>query len=125
MRIHEPALVHHRNAAMEAEARGDLKTAVHHYGKIITLVPWDAGVRQQLGHLLYQQGDYARALVQYNEALRYDREAVPPRLAIAEILIAQGQPEKARALLESLLPIESAHEQAERLLQTIPNPSDR
>ena len=75
IRIHAPALEHHRRTALEAERRHDLPTAIHHYGKVLTLVPWDAEIHQHLGAVLLQNGDYAKALVQYNEALRYDRGA--------------------------------------------------
>jgi tetratricopeptide (TPR) repeat protein len=78
IRLHAPALEHHRQTALEAERRHQLPTAIHHYGKVLTLIPWDADVHQRLGSVLLQNGEYAKALVQYNEALRYDRSAIPP-----------------------------------------------
>ena len=120
VRLHQPAMQHHRRAAAEAEQRGDWRRAVHHYGKILTVVPSASDVRQRLGHVLYRNGEYAKALVQFNEALRYDRDAVPPRLAIARILIAQSRTEEARTLLEAVLHIAPDNAEANELLQQLP-----
>ena len=79
LRLHAPAIKHHRAAALEAEARGDLSRATHHYGKIITLIPSDGEVRERLGHVLYRNSEYGKALVQFNEALRHNPDAVSPR----------------------------------------------
>lgn len=122
VRLHAPVLEYHRRAAIAAEDRADLETAVHHYGKIITLVPSDSAVRQRLGTVLARQGADAKALVQFNEALRYDRNAVPPRVAIARILIAQSRFSDARIVLEAVLQLEPSNAHAQELLRTLPQP---
>ena len=121
IRLHGPALAHHRRTALEAERRGQLPIAIHHYAKVLTLVPWDAEVHQRLGSVLLRDGDYAKALVQYNEALRYDRNAIPPRLGVARVLIAQRRLVEARALLEAILRLDAENEEAKALLQTVPS----
>ena len=120
IRLHAPALEHHRRAAFEAESRHQLSIAIQHYGKVLTLIPWDAEVHQRLGAVLLQNGEYAKALVQYNEALRYDRGAIPPRLGVARVLIAQQRFAEARGLLTAVLQLDAANEEASALFRTLP-----
>jgi tetratricopeptide (TPR) repeat protein len=120
IRLHAPALEHHRRTALEAERRGQLPVAIYHYGKVLTLVPWDREVHQRLGSVLLRNGDYAKALVQYNEALRYDRNAIPPRLGVARVLIAQQRFVEARGLLNAILTRDPENEEAKALLGTLP-----
>ena len=105
---------------MEAERRHQLPTAIYHYGKVLTLVPWDADVHRRLGSVLLQEGEYAKALVQYNEALRYDRNAIPPRLGVARVLIAQQRLTEARGLLKAILQLDAENKEAAALVQTLP-----
>ena len=121
IRLHAPALEHHRRTAIEAERRHELPTAIQHYGKVLTLVPWDADVHQRLGSVLLQNGEYAKALVQYNEALRYDRNAIPPRLGVARVLIALQRFAEARGLLNAVLRLDAENEEAVALLRTLPS----
>ena len=81
---------------------------------MLTLIPWDADVHQRLGSVLLQNGEYAKALVQYNEALRYDRSAIPPRLGVARVLIAQQRFAEARGLLTAVLQLDAENEEADR-----------
>lgn len=120
IRIHAPALEFHRHAAMEAEDRHELPAAIQHYNKFLTLVPWDADVHQRLGRVLLQNGDYAKALVQYNEVLRYDRDAIPPRLGVARVLLAQSRFDEARGLLNHILQADPQNAEASDLLRTLP-----
>lgn len=120
VRLHAPALAFHSETALAAEQRHDLPTAIQHYGKFLTLVPWDADVHQRLGGVLFASGDYARALVQYNEALRYDRQAIPPRLGVARVLIAQQRISDARGLLQRILDTDPANAEALELLRALP-----
>lgn len=121
IRLHAPALEYHRQTAMEAERRNELPLAIHHYAKVLTLVPWNTEVHQRLGSVLLRNGDYAKALVQFNEALRYDRNAVPPRLGVARVLIAQHRFAEARNLLHAILRLDAENEEAKALLQTVPS----
>lgn len=122
VRIDEPALRQHLQSAMEAERQHDFAGAIQHYGKFLTVVPWNAQVHQRLGNALLQKGDYAKALVQYNEALRYDRAAIPPRLGLARVLMAQKRFDEARGLLISITR-ESPPKEALDLLRAIPEPA--
>jgi tetratricopeptide (TPR) repeat protein len=121
IRIHAPALEHHRQTAMEAERRGELPLAIHHYTKVLTVVPWATEVHQRLGSVLLRNGDFAKALVQFNEALRYDRNAIPPRLGVARVLIVQRRFAEARGLLEAILRLDADNEEAKALLRTVPS----
>jgi tetratricopeptide (TPR) repeat protein len=121
IRLHRPQLEFHRRTAFEAERRDQLAIAIYHYAKVLTLVPWDAEVHQRLGSVLLRNGDYAKALVQFNEALRYDRNAIPPRLGVARVLIKQRRFAEARALLEAILRLDAENDEAKALLRTLPS----
>lgn len=121
IRLHAPVLEHHQRTAMEAERRDQLPVAIHHYSKVLTFVPWDAEVHQRLGSVLLRNGDYAKALVQYNEALRYDREAISPRLGVARVLMAQQRFAEARGLLKAVLRLNPENAEAMALLRTLPS----
>jgi tetratricopeptide (TPR) repeat protein len=120
MRVHAPDLEYHRRVALEAENRHELASAIHHYGKVLTYIPWDADIHQRLGAILLESGDYAKALVQYNEALRYNRGAIPPRLGVARVLIAQQRFDEARGLLNSILRLDPENQEASALLRVLP-----
>jgi tetratricopeptide (TPR) repeat protein len=113
-------LDYHQRAGANAEERGDFQNAIYHYGKIVTFVPWSSPARQRLGGVLFKTGEYGKALVQYNEALRYDRNAIPPRLGIARVLIAQQRFLEARGLIEVIRRLEPANVEAHALLRSLP-----
>jgi tetratricopeptide (TPR) repeat protein len=123
IRIAAPALAYHSQAAIEDERLHKLPSAIQHYGKILTLVPWDADVHQRLGAVLLHNGDYAKALVQYNEALRYHRDAIPPRLGVSRVLLAQKRFAEARELLRWILRRDPKNAEAVALLQTLADES--
>ena len=118
--LHSPVLDYHQRAGANAEERGDFQNAIYHYGKIVTFVPWSSPARQRLGGVLFKTGEYGKALVQYNEALRYDRNAIPPRLGIARVLIAQQRFLEARGLIEVIRRLEPANVEAHALLRSLP-----
>lgn len=120
IRLHLPALEYHRRVALEAENRHQLDVAILHYSKFLTYLPADTEVHQRLGAILLENGDYGKALVQYNEALRYDRDAIPPRLGVARVLIAQKRFDEARGLLNAVLRMDADNQEASALLRTLP-----
>ena len=119
VRLHASVLAYHRLAGASAEARDDLPVAIHHYEKVITLVPMDSGLHQRLGDLLFRTGDYGKALGQYNEVLRYERNAIPPRLGIVRTLIAQGRAPDARWMIDVILHLDPANQQAAALSRSL------
>ncbi|MBA3273604.1 MAG: tetratricopeptide repeat protein [Chthoniobacterales bacterium] len=119
IRIHAPVLQFHRTSGFEVERRRDFAAAIQHYGKFLTVVPWDSEVRQRLGGVLLETGEYGTALAQYNEALRYERDAIPPRIGIARALIAQRRFADARGLLDRILQQDAENHEAQELLRTI------
>ncbi len=58
--------------------------------------------------------------MQYNEALRYDRNAVLPRVGVARVLIAQRRFDEARGLLNRILQAEPENPEALKLLAALP-----
>ncbi len=120
LRLNGPALEFHRRTALEAERQQQWPRAIQHYSKVLTLVPSDAAVHQRLGDVLLQTGDFAKALVQFNEALRYERNAVPPRIGVARALIGLRRYEEARGLLHAILQMEPGSAEAAELLRTLP-----
>lgn len=126
IRLDAPILEKHRAAGWEAERGHQLPSAIQHYGKVLTLVPWDTEVRQRLAGVLVENREYAKALVQYNEALRYERNAIAPRLGIARVLMAQQRFAEARGLLAAVLRMDAKNGEANALLRTLPpaSPTD-
>ncbi len=119
VRLHAPVLAYHRQEGASAEARGDLPGAIHHYEKVITLVPADSSLHQRLGDLLFRTRDYGKALGQYNEVLRNQRNAIPPRLGIVRTLIAQGRFPDARWMIDVILRLDPANQEAAALLRSL------
>lgn len=117
VREHASVLDYHQRAGAAAEARGDFPAAIHHYGKILTLVPSNSELHKRVGDVLFRTGDYSKALGQYNEALRYDRNAVPPRLGILRTLIAQQRFTDARKMRDVILHLDPANQEARALLR--------
>ena len=77
-------------------------------------------MRQELGGVLFRNGDYNGALFQYSEALRYQRNAIAPRLGVVRVLMAQRRFGEARALLEAILRVDAQNHEAATLLRTLP-----
>ncbi|MDQ6655077.1 MAG: tetratricopeptide repeat protein [Verrucomicrobiota bacterium] len=122
LRLNAPALDFHRRSGLEAERQGQWRRAIQHYSKVLTLAPADVAVHQRLGGVLLQTGDYAKALVQFNECLRYERSAIPPRVGVARALIGLRRPDEARGLLNFILQMDPGSTEAAELLHSLPEP---
>jgi tetratricopeptide (TPR) repeat protein len=111
---------YHREHGASAESHGDFKRAAYHYGKIITVLPSEASIHERLGGIFFQTGEYPRALAQYNESLRYDRNAIAPRVGIARVLLAQHRVADARGLIETVLRLEPDNKAALEMRAGLP-----
>ena len=119
-RIRRPFLDYQLRAAEAALARGADGEAVPRFVRVLMLTPWDTDLRQRLASALMRQREHGKALVQFNEALRYQPQLIPPRLSIAEILIAHHQPERAERVLRDVLSIDPCNAHALALLASLP-----
>jgi hypothetical protein len=118
-RLREPFLRYQLVAAEEALARGAYDEASPRLVRVLMLMPWDSNLRQKLGTILVRNGEPGKALVQFNEALKYQPKWVQPRLSIAEVLMAQGQPERAERVLRDVLSVEPDSARARNLLESL------
>jgi tetratricopeptide (TPR) repeat protein len=119
-RIRRPFLDYQLRAADEALARGALGEAIPRFVRVLMLTPWDTDLRQRLASTLVRHREPGKALVQFNEALRYQPRLIPPRLSIAEILIAHDQQARAERVLRDVLSIDPRNGEALALLASLP-----
>ena len=84
--------------------------------RVLMLQPWDADLHQRLGGILGRGGEPGKALMQFSEALKYRPGWIEPRLSMAEVLIAQGEPEKAGKILRGVLAREPENGRARELV---------
>jgi tetratricopeptide (TPR) repeat protein len=117
-RIRRPFLEYQLAAAEAALARGSNEEAINRLATVMRLMPWDSNLHQMLGTLLVKSHEPGRALVQFNEALKYHPNWNEPRLSIAEVLLDQGQPDRAAAVLRDALSLEPGHPRALTLLKS-------
>ena len=118
-RIRAPFLRRQLAAAEEALGRGSFAEAVPRLTRVLMLQPWDADLHQRLGGILGRGGEPGKALMQFSEALKYRPGWIEPRLSMAEVLIAQGEPEKAGKILRGVLAREPENGRARELVATL------
>lgn len=122
-RIRRPFLEYQLRDDDEALARGALAEAIPRFVRVLMLTPWDTDLRQRLASTLVRHREPGKALVQFNEALRYQPQLIPPRLSIAEILIGLDQPARAERVLRDVLSIDPLNREALALLASLPSTS--
>lgn len=115
-RLRQPFIQRQLAAADDALRRGASAEAVPRLVRVLMLQPWDAELHHRLGGILVAAGEPGKALGQFREALKYRPDWLPPRLAIAQVLIAQDQPEKARHMLLSVLAREPGNQAARAIV---------
>lgn len=76
---------------------------LEHVTTAVRLQPKRPELRYQLGRLHGTRGEYARALAQFDKALRLDPTLVPPVIGKAVVHELRRDYERARALLEPLM----------------------
>ncbi len=76
---------------------------LEHVTTAVRLHPKRPDLRYQLGRLLGTRGEYAKAMTQFDKALRIDPLLVPPVIGKAVVYELQRDHAKARALLEPLM----------------------
>ena len=94
-----PALVH--LAAFE-RGRGELESALARLSKAVTILPADAGCRNNLANLLQETGRPAEALAHYREVLRLAPGHLPARFNLGKALQRLGDFEAAVECFEAL-----------------------
>jgi len=119
VRIRGPVLEAQIVAADAAAERGAYPEAIARLRRVLVFMPWKSDLHQQLGtwYALDHQPD--RAFAQFAEALQYNPDWAQPRLGIASLLIAGGQPQKAEALLRDVLTHEPGNAEAQAMLESL------
>jgi Flp pilus assembly protein TadD len=96
-------------------ADGDMAGAAAELGHAVTLDPFDPRPRLLLARALRGRGDVARAEEELKNAL-HCREDPLVRMDLADLLLAQGRGEEARAEATRVLALDPANAAARRLL---------
>jgi photosystem II stability/assembly factor-like uncharacterized protein/tetratricopeptide (TPR) repeat protein len=99
--------------AREAHVAGDLETAISDYRLALKANPKHAGARLGLARALYEQGELAQAVEEYERAFEVDAVNAQDELITARIAFAQW--------LEVQYELDQAAEQYRRVLQLLPN----
>ena len=118
-RIRGPFLRRQLAAADEALSRGSFTEAVPRLVRVLMLQPWDADLHQRLGAILVLGGEPGKALAQFAEALKYRPDWIEPRLSMSEVLIAQGEPDKAGKILRGVLAREPGNSHAQEMIAAL------
>jgi len=116
-RIREPVLRRQLVAADAAERRGSYTEAITLLTRVLMITPWNSELHQRLGTLLALNREPGKALMQFDEALKYRPGWLPPRLSIAAVLIGEGQGAKAGQILRGVLASEPGNAEAQALVQ--------
>lgn len=117
-RIRRNFLTYQLTAADGALARGAFAEAIPRLVRVLMLLPWDQTLRLKLGAIFVRNGEPGKALIQFAEALKYQPQAIAPRLAIAEVLLSLHEPLRAEPYLREVLRVEPMNARARDLLET-------
>lgn len=120
-RIRRDFIEHQLHAVDEAVGRAAYAEAIPRLIRVLLWVPYDADIRYQLGVLLWKNGEDGKALVQFDNALKYRPGWAAPTLRVAEIMIENQLTQKARNILYSVLQSDPDHAEAQALLDSIPS----
>jgi len=118
-RIREPVLRAQLAAADAAVQRGAYDQAIPRYTRVLLLMPWNSELHQHLGSILALHHEPGKALMQFDEALKYRPEWIQPRISIAVVLIGEGQVPKAEAILRDALAREPGNHDAQAMLDML------
>lgn len=86
--------------AMETSAYAE---AGKHLEVLIRANPTDGGLATLLGRCLESRGEFDRAAVAYEDAIRHDPEGSEAYARLADLLLRQRQPEKADSVMDRLV----------------------
>jgi Flp pilus assembly protein TadD len=117
-RIREPVLRHQLAVADEAVRRGAYAEAIPQLTRVLLIMPWNSELHHRLGTLLALNREPGKALMQFDEALKYRPDWMQPRISIAAVLLAEGQAGKAEKILRGVLAHEPGNAEAQTLIDT-------
>lgn len=103
--------------AAQAQARGDLASAIHAYESLLVKEPRLPEAYNNLGALLYDTAQYQRAVVVLQQALKLNPHLASARTILGASLLALGDAKAARPVLESAVAATPADTRAQQLLQ--------
>ena len=92
----------HRSLADVIDANGRSKEAIEILQLLASQTPGDVGLHARLGHLLTQEGDFARAEAAYRRALEIEPDSGELRRRLADVLDANGRSKEAIEILQLL-----------------------
>jgi tetratricopeptide (TPR) repeat protein len=115
--IREPYLRYQLAAAEAAVARGALSEAIPRMTRVLMIVPFNADLHHRLGTWLALNREPGKALMEFSNALKYRPDWTAPRVAIAAVLLGEGEGPKAEKILSEVLAREPDLAEARELLE--------
>jgi tetratricopeptide (TPR) repeat protein len=119
VRLREPVLRRQLADANAAAGRGAFGEAIPRMTRVLMIMPWRSDLHHMLGTWLAFDHQPGKALVQFNEALKYRPDWVQPRVSIAAVLLAEGQAQKAEGILRDVLVRDPGNADAQGLLKAV------
>lgn len=114
-----------RSAGRESEAIEVFVEAYGHYALAVECAPGLSGLQQSAGEIAHHAEMPAVAMSHYLAASALDPENPKPPLYIAQLMVADGDPEGARHWIETVLQIDPSQQHALATLSVIEMESDR
>lgn len=119
VRIRKPVLQAQIAAANAAAERGAYREAIPRLTRVLLIMPWNSELHQRLGTWLALDHQAGKALMQFDQALKYQPTWAQPRLSIAAVMMEEGEFARAAAVLKDVLSREPANAQAKEMLDTL------
>ncbi len=120
--IREPILRAQLASANTAVQQGRYGEAIPRLTRVLLLMPWNSELHVRLGNILALNHEPGKALVQFEEAMKYRPDWIQPRISIAAVLIGEGQVSKAEAILRDSLKREPGNHDAQAMLDMLAAP---
>jgi|GEM_PF-4311865 tetratricopeptide (TPR) repeat protein len=109
----------YQNRYAAGHAPADLATAIDDYQKVLDVDPRSGNALNNLGNLLYQQGDLPGAGTLYSRLLRYAPDSLEARYNLAAVDVRLNKRSEAETLLAQALVQKADFVQAAQLLRQL------
>ena len=89
-----------------------INTAISELQSVVTKMPENFVLRYNLGRALMAKGDIDSAKVQFVDALKFRKDYVPARLALAQILVSKGESAAALSAANEIMQLDPGNQHA-------------
>ena len=108
-----------KKLAQIALEKSSYKAAANWANQAVQINVMDSQAHRMLAEASAGAGQRKRAVKEYKVVVKLTPKDLESRMALAQVLVKDKQPEQARLVLEALLGLDSDHEDAARLLETL------